>query len=130
MKPRLRKGVTILFMDIVHFTKIAEQNQPEDLIEELDYYFKVFDSIFFKIRRRKIKTIGDAYMAACGLHEEDSDHAEKVIKAARDVLAFIEAEKNTAPPLVVLFELRVGVHSGSDNRNCRPYQICLRHLGR
>jgi class 3 adenylate cyclase len=113
VKPRLRKDVTILFMDIVHFTKIAEQNEPEDLIEELDYYFKVFDTIFSKYGVEKIKTIGDAYMAACGLHEDESDHAEKVIRAAKDVLAFIEAEKKHRSTIGrTFFELRVGIHSG------------------
>lgn len=113
VKPRSRKNVTILFMDIVHFTKIAEQTEPEDLIEELDYYFKVFDTIFSKYGVEKIKTIGDAYMAACGLHGDDPKHAEKVIHAAKDVLAFIKAEKKHRSSIGrTFFELRVGVHSG------------------
>ena len=59
--------VTVLFTDFVEFSKKAEQIEPEQLVRSIDFYFKGFDEITTKYGLEKIKTIGDAYMCACGL---------------------------------------------------------------
>ena len=59
--------VTVLFSDIQGFTKIAEEMNPEILIDELDKFFFYFDSVVEKYGIEKIKTIGDAYMCAGGI---------------------------------------------------------------
>ena len=58
--------VTVLFSDIQGFTRIAEEMNPEVLIDELDKFFFHFDSVVEKYGIEKIKTIGDAYMCAGG----------------------------------------------------------------
>ena len=58
----------------------------------------------------KIETIGDAYLAACGLPEEKTDHALRSIKAARKMLAYL-TERNSRQP--IQWNMRVGINSGS-----------------
>jgi hypothetical protein len=59
--------VTVLFSDIQGFTRIAEEMNPEVLIDELDRFFFHFDSVVEQYNIEKIKTIGDAYMCAGGI---------------------------------------------------------------
>ena len=110
VQPRRYDDVTVIFLDIVGFTKIAEQMPPEALIEELDFYFKAFDNIFQKHRVEKIKTIGDAYLAVSGLPIPDDNHAVNAIEAAREIMDFVNEEKDRRP---ASFDLRIGIHSGS-----------------
>jgi len=63
--------VTVLFSDIQGFTRIAEETNPEILIDELDKFFFHFDSVVEKFGIEKIKTIGDAYMCAGGIPEKN-----------------------------------------------------------
>ncbi len=110
VQPRRYDDVTVIFLDIVGFTRIAEQMPPEALIEELDYYFKAFDNIFQKHRVEKIKTIGDAYLAVSGLPIPDGNHAVNAIEAAREIMDFVNTEKGRR---AASFDLRIGIHSGS-----------------
>ena len=57
----------------------------------------------------KIKTIGDAYMAVCGLPAENNEHALKIINAAKDIVAFVSERKSNGG----LFDIRVGINTGS-----------------
>src|SRR5690554_6707962 len=59
--------VSIMFTDFVGFSKIAEEMSAEDLVSILDMHFRKFDEIIEKNDLEKIKTIGDAYMAAGGV---------------------------------------------------------------
>jgi class 3 adenylate cyclase len=112
--PRLHHQVSIVFLDIVRFTTIAESIPPEQLIEELDYYFREIDTIFMHHNVEKIKTIGDAYLAVSGLPMPDADHAEKALLAAKEIMAFVRQEKAQREPAGRLwFDIRVGIHSGS-----------------
>jgi class 3 adenylate cyclase len=101
-------------MDIVDFTRHSERIPPEDLVEELDYYYKVFDTIFGKHGVEKIKTIGDAYLAVCGVPAPRDRHAHRMLTAAEEVLSFVEAEREqrlrAGRPV---FQVRIGIHSGS-----------------
>ena len=110
---RLFSDVTVMFTDFVNFTGLSESLQPERLVEELDYCFKEFDIIMDKYNVEKIKTIGDAYMAASGLPIADSLHCNKAIKAAQDIVTFmagyIEKRKSEGLPFL---EIRIGLHSG------------------
>ncbi|MDH5655962.1 MAG: adenylate/guanylate cyclase domain-containing protein, partial [Spirochaetia bacterium] len=69
VKPKLYESATVMFTDFVGFTKIAENLQPSELVSELDRCFGTFDNISKKYGLEKIKTIGDAYMAAGGIPE-------------------------------------------------------------
>ena len=67
---------TVLFSDIQGFTRIAEQMNPERLIDELDKFFFHFDSVVERYNIEKIKTIGDAYMAAGGIPQKNSTNPD------------------------------------------------------
>jgi class 3 adenylate cyclase len=97
--------VTVLFTDFVNFTGLSELMSPTELVTEIHKNFTAFDAIIEKHGLEKIKTIGDAYLAVCGLPEEKQDHALRVAKAALDIIAYMN-EHSTK------FEVRIGIHTG------------------
>lgn len=106
--------VSVLFSDFVGFTSIAAKMDPPVLIEELDYYFSKFDEIAHNNRMEKIKTIGDAYMAAGGLPEKNNSNPVDVILASLEMMQFVLNEKEIRKQKTLpYFEMRIGVHSGS-----------------
>lgn len=107
-KAKLFNNVSVLFTDFVHFTNICETMSPEDLVSELDVYFKEFDEIIERNGLEKIKTIGDAYLAVCGLPNEVDDHAYKTVQAGLDIVRFVEKQKAQGGK----FDVRVGINSG------------------
>jgi class 3 adenylate cyclase/AmiR/NasT family two-component response regulator len=114
VQPRRYDKVSMIFLDIVEFTKIAEQMPPEQLIEELDHYFQAIDTIFSKHGVEKIKTIGDAYLAVTGLPLPDEQHALTALQATVEILDFIKQEKEKRTSLgKTSFDVRIGIHSGS-----------------
>ena len=66
--------VSVLFADIVGFTPLSARLTPTELVEMLNRVFSGFDELADKHGVEKIKTIGDAYMAAGGLIEPNPDH--------------------------------------------------------
>ncbi|HMI07606.1 MAG TPA: tetratricopeptide repeat protein, partial [Flavobacterium sp.] len=68
--------VSVLFTDFVNFTQISELLTPKELVKELHECFTAFDGIMERNGLEKIKTIGDAYMAVCGLPLENREHAK------------------------------------------------------
>jgi class 3 adenylate cyclase len=102
-------AVTVLFADIVGFTPLAGRLPPDEVVALLDRLFARFDELVTDRGLEKIKTIGDAYMAAAGLHDARDDDPARVVDLG---LAMIEAARLEGGPLADL-RLRVGVHSGS-----------------
>jgi guanylate cyclase len=102
-------GVTVLFADIVGFTPLSAKMQPEELVALLDEIFSAFDAIADEHGLEKIKTIGDAYMAACGLPVPRDDHAKRVARAAMAMNAFLR-DFATARGFDV--SMRIGLHTG------------------
>ena len=116
---RLKKGeknisgsypeVTILFSDLVGFTKMSSQKSAADLVKLLNDLFSRFDKRGENLGLEKIKTIGDANMAVGGLPIPRSDHAEIVADMAlgmfEDLSAF-NAENNAE------LNMRIGLNSG------------------
>ncbi len=104
---------TILFTDFKGFTQLSEQVSPSELVAELNTCFKAFDGIMAKYRIEKIKTIGDAYMAAGGLPDPQHGSPADVVRAALEMQDFMKAHKvereSQGKPY---FEMRVGIHSG------------------
>ena len=100
---------SIIFVDVVNFTKLSSQLQPSEVVKMLDSIFRRFDSVSEIHGAEKIKTIGDGYMAATGVPKVDPQHA---LNAARAALAFCECIKEAAKELGRDLEIRVGVHSG------------------
>ena len=104
-------NVTVLFTDFVNFTNMSEKLSHKELVEELNACFSAFDVIMEKHGVEKIKTIGDAYHAACGLPLPSAHHAHNVLCAAMDIRQFICDRKDKLGDKT--FEVRIGVHSGS-----------------
>jgi len=105
--------VTVLFTDFKGFTAMSEVLSPQDLVRDLNECFSAFDRITGKYGIEKIKTIGDAYMAAGGLPTPNNTHALDVIQAAfemRDLIAEGRARKAAAG--LPYFEIRIGIHTG------------------
>jgi class 3 adenylate cyclase/Tfp pilus assembly protein PilF len=100
--------VSVLFTDFVNFTGTAETLSPQVLVRELHECFSAFDGIIEKNGLEKIKTVGDAYVAACGLPVENAEHAQKCVKAALEILEFMEARRRHERA----FEIRIGINSG------------------
>lgn len=95
---------SVLFADIVNFTPLAASMPPDKLVDLLNRLFGRFDDLAESFGVEKIKTIGDAYMAASGLPNRRSDHAEIL---ARFALAMRESVSEF-PGLA----LRIGINSG------------------
>jgi len=110
---RKHDQVSVLFADIKGFTSIAEKLTPVKLVTQLDEVFGAFDNIIAKHGMEKIKTIGDAYMCACGLPLADNENAIKSVNAALDMQHFIKefGAANKIQNLPV-FEIRIGIHTG------------------
>ncbi len=102
--------VTVLFADIVGFTKFSAGVSPEQLVALLNEIFTDFDTIADNRGLEKIKSIGDAYMAAAGLPVPVADHAARAAHMALDMLdataRFNQRSGHT-------FQIRVGINSGA-----------------
>jgi len=117
---RLRQGetaiadgfteVTILFSDLVGFTRLASVMPPAQVVELLNYLFTEFDRLAFERGLEKIKTNGDAYMVAGGLPEPRDDHAVAVADMALHMIDVVSAAGSMlGRPL----QVRIGIHSGA-----------------
>lgn len=106
--------VTVLFSDIQGFTKIAEEMNPEVLIDELDEFFFHFDSVVGKYGIEKIKTIGDAYMCAGGIPEKNRTNPVEVILAALEMRTYmVKLKEAYARQGVEHWDIRIGIHTGT-----------------
>ncbi|PCE34411.1 adenylate/guanylate cyclase domain-containing protein [Burkholderia ubonensis] len=101
--------VSVLFADIVDFTGFSAGMRPEQLVEMLNEIFTEFDLIADARGLEKIKTIGDAYMAAAGLPFPVADHAER---AAHMALDMIDALARFNALRRCNLQLRIGINSG------------------
>ena len=105
--------VSILFTDFKGFTQASEKLTAQELIGEINHCFKAFDLICEKYGIEKIKTIGDAYMAAGGLPVPTETSVKNTVMAAlemQDFMVALKAEKEQANE--IFFEMRAGVHTG------------------
>lgn len=111
--PRFFNDATVLLADVVGFTSLTEKAEPATLIGMLNTYFAAFDDIMEQFDLEKIKTIGDAYMAAAGVPNSDRLHALKTCLAALAMQKTVENKKAEREKLrLPFFEFRIGIHSG------------------
>ena len=105
--------VTVLFTDFKGFTQLSEKFTPQELVAEINECFSEFDKIMLKYNIEKIKTIGDAYMAAGGLPTSNKTHAQDVVSAAIEIQEYMSNyEKIRTAEGKLFFEIRIGIHSG------------------
>jgi class 3 adenylate cyclase len=108
------KMATVLFSDIQGFTKIAEQMNPEALIDELDKFFFQFDSVVGKYNIEKIKTIGDAYMCAGGIPNKNRTNPVEVVLAALEMQKYMhDLQEKSKEKGHNIWDIRIGIHTGS-----------------
>ncbi len=117
---RLKKGessiaesfpeVTVLFADIVGFTRLSEELGPRQLVSMLNDVFGRFDELAVLYKLEKIKTIGDCYMVVGGVPDRSPTHCQQVaefaIAARESIMAY---SKEWGKPL----DIRIGIHTGT-----------------
>jgi adenylate cyclase len=101
--------VTVLFADIVDFTRHSQWASPAQVVQALNELFSAFDRLAQRHGLEKIKTIGDAYMVAGGLPEPRPDHAQAVAEMA---LAMQAEVTRRADPSGQPLQLRIGIDTG------------------
>jgi adenylate cyclase len=108
---KLFDHVTVLFTDFINFTSAAERFTPQELVAELHACFKAFDDIISKYNIEKIKTVGDAYMAASGLPQPNTAHGPEMVKAAIEIRNFMDERNRQLGDKT--FGIRIGINSGT-----------------
>jgi Predicted periplasmic ligand-binding sensor domain len=88
--PQLYPEATVLFADLVGFTEACGSLSPERTIEELNALFTAFDDIVLENGGERIKTIGDAYLAAAGLDGHNPRHCYEMCMIARAMMKELE----------------------------------------
>jgi class 3 adenylate cyclase len=101
--------VTVLFADLVDFTRSSRRSSPAQVVATLNELFSVFDRLAQHHGLEKIKTIGDAYMVAGGLPDPLPDHAQAVAELA---LAMREEVARRADPSGQPLAVRIGIDTG------------------
>ena len=101
--------VTLLFADIVEFTRLSATMSPTELVGVLNDVFSVFDGLVERYGLEKVKTIGDAYMVVGGMPDRSDDHTIRVAEMALD-LADAVGRIETAVRVGISF--RIGIHCG------------------
>ncbi|XP_072367927.1 soluble guanylate cyclase 88E-like isoform X6 [Scyliorhinus torazame] len=102
--------VTILFSDVVGFTRICSHITPMQVVSMLNTMYTLFDTLSEKHRVFKVETIGDAYMVVAGVPEKTKYHAHNICDMALDMVRSIGHLKD--PSTGSNIQIRVGVHSG------------------
>jgi class 3 adenylate cyclase len=103
------REATVMFADLVDFTIRSQAVGPRRMVKALDDLFSTFDALARKHGLEKIKTIGDAYMAAAGVPSPRPDHADAVAQMAIDVRDHVEGRFDPdGNPL----SIRIGIDSG------------------
>lgn len=104
-------NVTVLFTDIVGFTKMSDGMSAEEVVTMLNTMISKFDERAKNEGIEKIKTIGDAYMAATGLTEErENGGAAKMVRFAQGLIKDVEEFNRTSPAKI---HIRLGINTGT-----------------
>jgi class 3 adenylate cyclase len=101
--------VTLLFADIVEFTRLSGSMSPAELVGVLNDVFTVFDGLVDRYGLEKVKTIGDAYMVVGGMTGRREDHTARVAAMALDLVSAVDRVE-AAARLGIAF--RIGMHCG------------------
>ena len=101
--PRRYENVAVLFADVVDFTSYCDKHEPEDVVSRLDALFVLFEPVTEAHGLEKIKTVGDAFMAAAGLLKQTDDTLAASVRCGLELAAISQQLE---------WEMRVGVHVG------------------
>ena len=102
-------SVSVIFTDLVGFTKWSKDRPPMEVLSMLDDLFGSFDAVAKRLSVEKIKTIGDAYMAVCGLPVPNENHAKVMAELSFGILQCLEDfnRRNQTE-----LRMRIGIHCG------------------
>ena len=101
--------VSVMFVDIVNFTKVAEGLNPQQVFSMLNRIFSSFDELAEKYGLEKIKTIGDAYMVAGGLNDQRSDYSDALVDLALEMRDLLQNDFHVNQ---MHLEVRIGIGTG------------------
>ncbi|KAG7352211.1 adenylate/guanylate cyclase [Nitzschia inconspicua] len=109
-------ATTVLFADIEGFTAWSSTREPVQVFRLLECVYGAFDGIARRRKIFKVETVGDCYVAVCGMPEPRKDHAVAMVRFARDCLTRMASlshnlEVSLGPDTADL-GFRVGIHSG------------------
>jgi len=102
-------NVSVLFADLVGFTALSSEMPPQNVVTLLNGLFTRFDQAAQELGIEKIKTVGDAYMAVCGLPDPTENHAERMVRMA---IRMVHITREHAFENRVSMQVRVGINSG------------------
>ena len=100
---RRHEEISVMFADIVGFTPLAAEMDPEEMVAQLNEVFSSFDALAQRHGVEKIRTIGDNYMVAAGVPTPMEDHAEALAAMAIEMIAYAEDSP---------WSFRIGINSG------------------
>ena len=101
--------VSVMFADVVDFTRLAEELTPNQVVTFLDEVFTRFDQLTERHGLDKIKTIGDAYMVAGGLADNRLNYADHVADMALEI---IELTRSDPQMRRLGVQLHIGIATG------------------
>jgi len=101
--------VTVAFADIVNFTEITSGMPPQEVVMLLNGLFTRFDAAAQELGIEKIKTVGDAYMAVCGLPTPVDNHVERMVRMA---IRMVHITREHALEHKASLRIRVGINTG------------------
>ena len=102
------ESASVLFADVVDFTKLSMEMSPEQMIQLLNEVFSYFDALVEKYGLEKIRTIGDNYMVASGVPRPRPDHAQALAAMALEMCNYLDEAHRAGIPL----NFRIGINSG------------------
>jgi len=109
-----RAEITVLFADVVAFTPLAERHPPELAVEILNELFGLLSEVVFRHGGLVDKFVGDSLMALWGAPVACPDHASRAVRAAEDMLQFLEpAAEVWRERHGVEIRLAIGINTGS-----------------
>lgn len=102
--------VSVMFVDIVNFTRVAEGMPPQQVFAMLNRIFSAFDELAEKHGLEKIKTIGDAYMVAGGLNHHPANYSVAIVELAFDMQTQLRSDIQVDG---IQLDIRIGIATGS-----------------
>ena len=107
---------TVSFMDIMGFTSWCSEHDPGQVFKLLETTYQVFDHIADQFKVFKIETIGDSYVACCGVPEPQKDHCLTMVRFVYEAMvSFLQLTKSLESalgPETSQLSIRAGIHSG------------------
>jgi len=107
--PKRYQDVVVIFIDLVSFTSKTNTMSPHRLIKELNELYSAYDEIVSHCNCSRIKTVGDAYIATCGLPTENKNAIHDAAKIALDIRNYI-INRNMSNP--IKWKVRIGMYHG------------------